>query len=131
MKFTENDIQDKERLQRMVRKEAEQIFNSPAARKGRDLETIEIFVKQGKVAELFLIENFGYIESDIKWHDLKDISGEYTEVKAYTNTPNASVPYVEKDLKRYREASWSNSKWYILFNVNDGVYEFVEKLKIR
>ncbi len=115
----------------MVRREAEQIFNSPVARKGRDLETIEFFVKQGKVAELYLIENYGYDESDIKWHDLKDSMGDYTEVKAYANTPVSTLTYVERDIKRYKTEKWSNSKWYILFNCNGGVYEFVEKIKIR
>jgi hypothetical protein len=115
----------------MVRKEAEQIFSSPTARKGRDLETIEFFVRQGKVAELYLIENCGYEESDKKWHDLKGSDGEYSEVKAYNNTPNSNLPYVERDLVRYRTEKWNTSKWYILFNVNDGIYELVDKILLK
>ena len=131
IRFTENDIKDKDRLNRMIKNEAIQIYNSPVARRGRDLETIEFFVKQGKVAELYLIENQNYSEANRKWHDLKDPNGDYTEVKAYSNTPTPNVPYVEKDLIKYKQSSWNYSKWYILFNVDEnGVYEFVEKIKI-
>jgi len=130
MKFREADIKDQVRLERMVEKEALQIFNNPDARRGRDLETVKFFVRQGKVAELYLIENHGYSEADKKYHDLKGEDGDYTEVKAYNNTPSSKVPYVQRDLQRYKGASWNISKWYILFNVNDGVYEFVDKIKI-
>jgi hypothetical protein len=109
----------------MILKEAEDIYGSVSARHGRDLESIKLCVRQGKVAELYLIE------SDKKWHDLKDTDGEYTEVKAYTNAPRVSLPFVEKDLRRIRTEGWNTSKWYILFNVNDGVYELVEKVQIR
>jgi len=115
----------------MIAKEAEQIFNSPSANRGRDLDTIKFFVRQGKVAELYLIENHDYDESDRKWHDLKDVNGDYTEVKAYVNTPTSNLPYVERDLRRYRTETWNVSKWYILFNYNDGIYEFVDKIQIK
>jgi hypothetical protein len=131
MKFTEDDIKDKDRLKKMVRKEALQIFSNPSSRNGRDLETIEFFVKQGKIAELYLIENYQYEEADRKYHDLKDQDGDYTEVKAYNNTTASRVPYVEKDLVRYRNAAWNISKWYMLFNVEEGVYEFIEKIRIK
>ena len=115
----------------MILKEAEDIYGSVSARHGRDLESIKLCVRQGKVAELYLIENANYEESDKKWHDLKDSDGEYTEVKAYTNAPRISLPFVEKDLRRIRTEGWNTSKWYILFNVNDGVYELVEKVQIK
>jgi hypothetical protein len=131
MRFTEDDIVDKARLERMILKEAEAIFNSATARHGRDLESIKLCVRQGKVAELYLIEKHGYMESDKKWHDLVDHLGDYVEVKAYTNSPRITLPYVEKDLRKIRTEGWNTSKWYILFNVNDGVYELVEKVKIK
>lgn len=131
LKFTADDIVDKDRLEKMVKREALKIFNSPSARNGRDLETVEFFVRRGKVAELYLIENENYIESDKKWHDLKDDNGDYVEVKAYVNTPVSTLPWVERDLIKYRKASWNISKWYILFNVDDnGVYELVDKIEI-
>lgn len=131
MKFTIEDIKDRERLERMIEKEALQIYNSSQARRGRDLDTVKFCVRQGKIAELYLIENCGYEESDIKWHDLKDSEGNYVEVKAYNNVSHKDVPFVQKDLKRYRSESWSKSKWYILFNHDYGEYTLVEKIKIK
>ena len=132
MKFTENDIQDKERLERMIEKEAIPIFNSPTANANRDLETVKFCVRQGKIAELYLIENCGYDEADLKYHDLKEkLTGNYVEVKAY-DIPDASSPRVQIDLRRLRNANWNISKEYILFKVHsDGVYEFLEKIKIK
>jgi hypothetical protein len=130
MKFTENDIQDKERLEKMIEKEALAIFNSPVASNGRDLDTIKFCVRQGKVAELWLIENEGYEESDKKWHDLKK-DGEYTEVKAYTSVWSKEAPFVQKDLRRLRTESWSYSKWYKLFKVENGSYELLDTVQLR
>ena len=127
-KFTEADIKDKDRLERMIEKEALAIYNSESGRRDRDLETIKFFVRQGKVAELWLIENAGYEEADKKYHDLKK-DGEYSEVKAY-NIPHKNMPFVQKDLKRLKSATWNISKWYILFKCTDGVYELIEKIAI-
>jgi hypothetical protein len=131
MKFRETDIRDKERLERMVKKEAEAIYSSVAARKGRDLETVEFCVRRGKVAELYLIENHGYEEADKKWHDLVDSDGDYTEVKAYSNVWSKDAPFVEKDLRRLKIEGWNCSKWYILFNVVEGEYQLVDRLQVR
>jgi hypothetical protein len=130
MIFTEEDIKDKARLEEMVRKEAISIFNSSNGRRGRDLETIQYCVKQGKVAELYLIENHGYSESDIKYHDLKDSQGDYTEVKAY-DVWSKDAPFVQKDIRRYKNETWSKSKWYILFKFKDGKYELIEKIQLK
>lgn len=130
MKFTERDIRDRDRLERMIEKEARAIFDSPAARNGRDLDTIKFCVKQGKVAELWLIENEGYDEAGKKWHDLKDSDGEYTEVKAYT-IHDTSAPCVARDLRRLRTEKWNLSKWYVLFRVEEGVYEKIDKIQVR
>lgn len=129
MKFTINDIRDRARLERMVEREANQIYNSDVARKGRDLDTIRFTVRQGKIAELYLIENEGYEEADIKWHDLKR-DNEYTEVKAY-DVWSKEAPFVQRDLIRYRNESWCKSKWYVLFKVKNGEYELLEKIQIR
>jgi hypothetical protein len=130
MKFTIDDIKDRERLNKMVEKETMQIYMSPAARKGRSLDTIKYAVQQGKVAELYLIENYGYHESDIRWHDLKDEEGNYTEVKAY-NVWSKDAPFVQKDIKRYKTEKWSKSKWYILFKYEYGSYELLDKIQLR
>jgi hypothetical protein len=114
----------------MIEKEALAIYDSPVARNGRDLESIKWCVRQGKVAELWLIENEGYDESDKKWHDLKK-DNEYTEVKAYTGVWSKDAPFVQKDLRRLRNESWSTSTWYKLFRVEDGLYELLDTIKLR
>ena len=129
MKFTINDIKDQFLLERMVEKEANLIFESDVARHGRSLDDIKWSVRQGKVAELYLIENDGYIESDLKYHDLKK-DGEYTEVKAY-DVWSKDAPWVQKDIQKYKNESWCKSTWYVLFKVKNGEYELLEKIKIK
>jgi len=130
--FHPDEIKDKQRLERMIEDEASRIYRSDEARLGRTMNQIKESVRQGKIAELMLIERFGYEEADIMWHDLKDPSGDYTEVKAYSNVWDEHAPQVSKDLKRYRNISKFKSKWYLLFSVDDGnFYKFVSKIKIK
>lgn len=129
VQFTENDIKDKDRLMTMIEKEAQMIFNSSIANRGRTLDDIKQSVKQGKIAELWLIENYGFLEADKKWHDLKNAEGEYIEVKAYHVT-DSGAPYVQKDIKRIKDEKWNTSKWYMLFKYDYGTYFFLEKIQI-
>jgi hypothetical protein len=132
LEFSEADIKDLARLDKMVADEANRIYLSDEARHGRSLEEISIKVKQGKIAELMMIENFNYEEADIMWHDLKSSDGEYTEVKAYSKIWDEYAPQVSKDLKRYRSISKFKSKWYLLFSVGEGnIYRFIAKIKIK
>lgn len=128
--FSKEDIKDPERLKRMIKKEADGIYEGPL-RRGRTKEAIEQAVEQGKIAELYLIENFDYEEADIKYHDLKGKDGTYTEVKAYSNCENTSTAFAEKDLDRLRSCTWNTSTWYIVFNVVNGKYFFMDYIKIR
>lgn len=131
VKFTEADIIDKERLERMIEKEALPIFNSATGNKERrDFETVKFCVKQGKIAELWLIENRGYDEANKKYHDLVDKNGDYTEVKAYDVT-SMSAPYIQKDIKKLRTETWNISKWYIVFKCTHGEYEFLDKVYVK
>jgi hypothetical protein len=131
VKFTEADIIDKERLERMIEKEALPIFNSATGNKERrDFETVKFCVKQGKIAELWLIENRGYNEANKKYHDLVDKNGDYTEVKAYDVT-SMNAPYIQKDIKKLRTESWNTSKWYIVFKCTHGEYEFLDKVYVK
>ena len=131
VKFTEADIIDKERLERMIEKEALPIFNSATGNKERrDFETVKFCVKQGKIAELWLIENRGYDEANKKYHDLIDKNGEYTEVKAYDVT-SMNAPYIQKDIKKLRTESWNSSRWYIVFKCTHGEYEFLDKVYVK
>jgi hypothetical protein len=133
MQFTIEDIKDKDRLEQMIKKEALSIFNSKKANEARSLDDIEFTVRQGKIAELYLIENCGYKEADKRWHDLIDSRGNYIEVKAYTFNGRVlakNTPFVQRDLHRLRNATWNDSKWYILFRYEDGIYTLLEKIQI-
>lgn len=133
VRFTEEDIRDRERLESMVEEEALQIFSS-SGRRGRDLEEVRQNVRQGKIAELFLIENLGYTESDLKYHDLVNREGEIVEVKAYNMHEKPEYArrnsYVQKDIKKLKE-SWNMTKWYYLFRCKEGKYEFIFRVQIR
>lgn len=132
IQFSEADIVDKSRLERMIEGEAVRIYNSDEARMGRSLDLIKERVRQGKVAELYMIENFGYEEAGIMWHDLKDPHGDYVEVKAYSNIWDEHAPQVFKDLKRYRKIQKFKSKWYLLFSVDDkNIYTFISIIRIK
>jgi len=129
VKFTEADIKDTDRLHQMIEKEAKGIASNPSSAKGRDYDTVYHFVRQGKIAELYLIENFGYKEADIKYHDLIDENGDYIEVKAY-DIWDSNAPSVDRDLRRIRNEGWNKSKQYILFKYKHGQYEFLKSIKI-
>lgn len=130
--FSESDIINKKLLEKMIEEEAARIHNSDEARNGRTLAIIKERVKQGKIAELYMIENFEFKEADIMWHDLIDRDGDYTEIKAYSNIWDEYAPQVAKDLKRYRSIEKFKSKWYLLFSVDDrNIYKFISKIKIK
>ena len=131
MKFTEADIKDTALLESMVEKEANNIFSSDAARKGRTFEEVKSSVRQGKIAELYLIETGNFSPANKRWHDLiLNETGELCEIKAY-NIYSTGAPSVQRDLKRIRTEGWNFSKWYYLFKCNDGVYELLSKIEIR
>ncbi len=129
MQFTESDIKDREFLERAIRQETERLYSSSTTRRNRTKEEIEKVVRQGKVAEVYLIETGKYREAADIYHDLVEPNGDRTEVKAYS-VMNSNAPHVQNDLYRIRTGNWNHSKWYILFNYNEGVYTFLEKIKI-
>lgn len=128
VQFTEQHIKDNDRLKKMIELEATQIHKN--SKDGRSLDTIKFCVRQGKIAELWLIENRGYEVAGKKYHDLIDSNGDYTEVKAY-DVDDINAPHIQKDIKRLKEASWNISKWYIVFKFKYGVYTFLDKIQLR
>lgn len=130
LQFTESDIKDKAYLEEQIELEAQRLFSSAKARRGRDLEEIRKVVRQGKIAEVWLIENYGFEPAPDIYHDLIDKEGNRIEVKAY-NVYHSNAPHVQNDLYRIRTSSWNRSKWYLLFHHNEGVYKFLEKILIR
>lgn len=128
--FTEADIKNKSFLESEIEKEAKRIFNSPKANLGRSLSQICAVVRQGKVAEIWLSENFNFMISDDIYHDLIDETGKYVEVKAYS-VKDSSDPWVKTQLSRIKNGSWNKSSYMLLFNYNYGQYTFLEKIQIR
>lgn len=128
--FTINDIREIDLLESNIELEAVRIFENEKSRRGRSLEQLKDSVRQGKVAEQWLIENHSFTQAHLKYHDLVNSDREYVEVKAYSYGDIFSS-FVTKDLIRYRDASWSKAKWYILFNCIDGVYHYKATIKIR
>jgi len=130
MQFTEDNIKNKELLGKLINEETKRIFESETARKDRDYEQVYTRVKQGKIAELYMVETGKFSFSDIKWHDLKNKAGEYCEVKAYdVNDENASS--VKRDLVRYRTEKWCKSNWYYLFQCRGGEYKLLAIIRIK
>jgi hypothetical protein len=130
MKFTIDDIKNKELLCELVEYEAKGIYENPKTRKERSYEHVRSSVLQGKVAEVYLIETGNYKKSERKYHDVVDKNGREIEVKAYANASVFSSE-VKKDLERLEKANWNQSEWYFLFSYDSGTYELVAKLKIR
>jgi serine/threonine-protein kinase RIO1 len=134
MRFTEEDIRDKAYLESEVEWEADKIFNSklPGARRGRSLDEIKSAVRQGKIAEVYLIENAGYLACPNSYHDLQDSEGNFIEVKAYklSNAHSESEP-IKKEIERIKKSKWNKSKWMIIFSCEGGVYNFIEKVEIK
>ena len=128
-KFTEADIKYRVYLEEQIELEAQRLFKSPQSRRERTIEEIRSRVRQGKIAEVWLIENYEYKQAPDIYHDLIDIEGNRIEVKAY-NVYSSNAPLVQNDLYRIRTGSWIKCKYYILFKYDNGTYTFLEKITI-
>lgn len=126
--FTENDILDKEDLEKRVEIEALSIWKGKLVR-GRDLDSVKWAVRRGKIAEMYLVETGQFKFSNLKYHDLIDSNGDLVEIKAYEVT-SSSAPYVQSDLKRIRTEGWNKSKYMLLFQCKNGIYKLLEKIDI-
>lgn len=129
MQFNESDIQDEKYLEEQIELEAQRLFNSPKSNLGRSLDDIRNRVRQGKIAEVWLIENKNFKSAPDIYHDLIDSEGNYVEVKAY-NIYNSNAPSVQNDLYRIRTQGWNKSKYMMLFQCKEGQYKFLEKITI-
>lgn len=133
MEFSIEDIQDLELLNRLIRKEAMEIWENPGNRRDRSLEELEVAVKKGKIAELYLVQSGHYRWNKKKYHDLIKITqDEEVEVKAYDVT-TWDCPRVMEDVKRYRTSNlWPLVKWLMVFQVTgDYRYKLLAILRIR
>jgi hypothetical protein len=129
MQFTESDIKDKKYLEEQIELEAQRLFSSTSAQKGRSLEEIRNRVRQGKIAEVWLIETGKFKPAPDIYHDLIDLEGNRVEVKAY-NIYNSNAPSVQNDLYRIRTGTWNKSKYMMLFQCKEGNYKFLDKISI-
>ncbi len=125
--FTIDDIKDKDLLRKLVEEETDQIYRNSS--RGRSYEAVRSAVQQGKVAELFLVERYEYLFSELKYHDLVNKRNEIVEVKAYSSTETLPT-FVIKDIRKIQSSDWNKSKWYYYFGYYDGVYTLHQKIKI-
>ncbi len=128
--FSIADIRDIELLEENIHREASAIWENVNLRRGRNFEELKTSVRQGKIAEQWLIENHAFTQARLKYHDLVNVDGEYVEVKAYSYG-DIFMDFVVKDLIKYRDSTWSKAKWYILFNCIDGIYYHKATIKIK
>jgi len=132
--FTQDDIKDKELLEKLINEEADRIYKSETARHNRSYDNIYSTVKQGKIAEMYLVESGRFKFADLKWHDLvsANLDGtiEYSEVKAY-DVDDWNSPYVQRDIARYRSEKWCKSTWYYLFQYRNATYKLLAVLRIK
>jgi hypothetical protein len=134
MTFTIDNIKDKALLEKLTKEEADIIFNSPNANKGRTYDQIYTSVRQGKIAELYLVESGAFEFANLKYHDLKRTkTGEYCEVKAYNiNDWNFwKSPFVIRDIERYSKETWNKASWYYLFQCKAAVYYLVAVIRLK
>jgi len=131
IEFTISDIKNKTYLDNEIESESNRIRNSTSeSSRGRSYDEIKKSVTIGKVAEVFLIENYSFKSSPNIYHDLIDKHGDYVEVKAYTES-SIKNGFVDNDIHRILKGGWNKSKWYVLFLYKDGKYKFLERRKIR
>ena len=131
IEFTISDIKNKTYLDNEIESESNRIRNSTTeSSRGRSYDEIKKSVTVGKVAEVFLIENYSFKSSPNIYHDLIDKHGDYVEVKAYTES-TIKNGFVDNDIHRILKGGWNKSKWYVLFLYTDGKYKFLERRKIR
>lgn len=117
--FSHKDIKDTVGLEQEISKESQSIFKGENTNKGRSLLQIESQVRQGKIAEFYLSENFGYHLASNKYHDLIDMrDGLYVEVKAYSGIDDLQNRYVQAEVNRIKSSTWNKSKEMIVFSVS-------------
>lgn len=99
------------------------LYNSDTARKdfnGNKRNQKQIFETclSGQIAEQYLIENYGFQDYDVLYHDLiKD--GIITEVKTSTNKS-----YLDEQYIRIKNSNWNKSKRIIAYHINNNnIYE--------
>lgn len=136
MEFSIQDIQDLDLLDRLIKKEAQEIWENPDNRRGRSIEELETAVKKGKIAELYLVQSGHYKWNKKKYHDVIKVAAtgdeEEVEVKAYDVT-TWDCPRVMDDVKRYKTSNlWPLVKWLMVFQVTgDYRYKLLAILRIR
>jgi hypothetical protein len=128
--FSIADIRDIELLEENIHREASAIWENVNLRRNRNFEELKSSVRQGKIAEQWLIENHGFTQARIKYHDVVNPDREYVEVKAYSYG-DIFASFVQRDLQKYKAANWSQAKWYVLFNCVNGVYNHMATVKIK
>jgi len=129
--FTADDIKDKNLLNVLIEEEANRIFKSSAANRGRSYEEIYEACKIGKIAECWLYENRDLKFTDSIHTDLINENHEVIEVKVKTSSESKLKIAIYNDIERILNESWNDSTYYICFILKDNIYKFECIKKIR
>jgi hypothetical protein len=136
MKFTKEDVPDQVQLKESIDELADIIYASNYLRHGRTYEKVQAMVGQGIIAEEYLIQNLGFENDRMKYHDVKK-DGVCYEIKAWSITPTTEK-IISQHLIKFRKwrkygvnpNSPYNCSKLIIFAFNKGVYEFYKMYDI-
>jgi len=129
--FKYEDIKDKALLSKLIKEEADRIFNSSIARRHRSYDIISNNVKLGKTAEVWLYENFNYKFTNDIYTDLLTDRGNIIEVKVKRiKNLNCLNDQIQNDLEKIKSSNVNNSTVYICFSYNDNIYKLEKIIKL-
>lgn len=109
--FHKNEV-DKELLHESVMREAPGIYKNNNARRCRTWEEVYSDTEQGHVAELWLIQNAGFINDEEKYMDVK-YNGETVEIKTSRKNENKIKTYV--NLLNKKRSTMNTANYVIQF----------------
>ena len=138
--FNIKDIKDFNFYFKRAKAEAKLCYDTPSTRKGRTWEKVKEAYFQGHPPEVYLIENFNYIDDTRKFKDVFNTKGEPVEIKtaekevnvqykldeladikndpkkAYRNIPNIVYMWLvdvkKADYKYYGKYEWSINAFF-------------------
>lgn len=125
-RLTFEDISDRSMFYERLETEVNSIYDSPHARKGRNIISIKDNSFRGKVAEAWYVENQPFPGTvswtDRRWHDIiineskyPSFGGTHIEIKTVSNWTNREI--LEK-IDKIIWAQWNESSFVSMFLTN-------------
>lgn len=125
-RFTFEDVLDRSLFYEKLETEVNSIYDSPRARKGRNIVSIRDSSFRGKVAEAWYVENQPFPGTvswtDRRWHDIlvneskyASFRGTHIEIKTVSNWSNKEI--FDK-IDRLIWAQWNESSFVSMFLTN-------------